>query len=202
MEHVVLRDLELRVDRGEALAVLGRSGCGKSTLLNILSGIDLPDAGEISVAGMRLHALDERRRTLFRRAHIGFVFQFFNLIPTLTALENLLLPLELNGRSDSDRAAALLERVGLGRRGGSFPDVLSGGEQQRVAIARAIVHDPALILADEPTGNLDQETGDEIMELLLGTVREQGHTLVMVTHSDAMAERADRTVRLELGRLR
>ena len=154
--------------------VLGRSGSGKSTLLNLLSGIDLPTAGEVWVAGRNLGALTERQRTLFRRRSIGFVFQFFNLIPTLTVEENLLLPLELAGRVDAAahrRAAELLERVGLADRLRSFPDRLSGGEQQRVAVARALAHDPDLVLADEPTGNLDLDTGLEVLALLDELVR-------------------------------
>ena len=161
-ERVVFAGLDAEIERGRVTVLLGRSGTGKSTLLNLVSGIDLPDAGEVIVDGRSLTALGERERTLYRRRHIGFVFQFFNLVQTLTVRENLRLPLELNGvrgaRADS-AVTARLEQVGLADRGESFPDQLSGGEQQRVAIARALVHDPLLLLADEPTGNLDGETG-------------------------------------------
>ncbi len=199
--HEVLHDLNVAVARGESVAILGRSGCGKSTLLNLLSGIDVPDSGEIRVDGCPIHTLPERRRTLFRRRNVGFVFQFLNLIPTLTVRENLQLPLELNGIVDTVRVGQLLDIVALGERADSFPDVLSGGEQQRVAIARALVHRPTLILADEPTGNLDERTGNDVLDLLLAAVREQATTLVMVTHSSEMAGRADRCLRLEGGRL-
>ncbi|MEM7480209.1 MAG: ABC transporter ATP-binding protein [Acidobacteriota bacterium] len=198
----VLDGASLAIERGEVVALLGRSGSGKSTLLNLLSGIDLPDAGEISIDGVDMVALTERQRTLFRRDHLGFVFQFFNLVPTLTVAENLLLPLELKGEKDRRPAAAeWLERIGLGDRGASFPDRLSGGERQRLAVARALVHHPLLVLADEPTGNLDQETGDRVLDLLLELTRDRGRTLLIVTHSRAVARRADRTLSLADGRL-
>jgi putative ABC transport system ATP-binding protein len=197
----VLANLDLRAETGQILALLGRSGSGKSTLLNLISGMDLPDLGEVVVNGTPVHALDERSRTLFRRREVGFVFQFFNLIPTLTVLENLLLPMELNLRTDTERAHALLSRVGLADRAGSFPDRLSGGEQQRIAIARSLAHDPPLLLADEPTGNLDADTGEQIVDLLFGAVREHGKTLLMVTHSHELARRADRALTLRDGAL-
>jgi len=203
-DHTVLRDADLRVAEGELLVLLGRSGSGKSTLLNLLSGIDLPTAGRILLRGTDLAELDERGRTLLRRHEIGFVFQFFNLIPTLTVEENLLLPLELAGRLDDGerrRSLDLLDAVGLGDRRGSSPDLLSGGEQQRVAIARALAHDPLLILADEPTGNLDADTAEQVLELLEGSVRAAGKTLVMATHSREVAAVADRVLRVEGGRL-
>jgi len=203
-ERVVFRDLSARIRRGETVALLGRSGSGKSTLLNLIGGIDLPTAGEVLLDGTNLTALSEQRRTLFRRRHIGFVFQSFNLIPTLTAVENLLLPLELNGTSGKRaRATALdlLERVGLADRAGTYPDRLSGGEQQRVAAARAVVHDPAILLADEPTGSLDAETGKRVLELLFGLARDDGRTMVVVTHSDAVARAADRVLVLRDARL-
>ncbi|MGA7800977.1 MAG: ABC transporter ATP-binding protein, partial [Gammaproteobacteria bacterium] len=180
----VLQDLDLDVGRGECVALLGRSGCGKSTLLNLISGIDRPDAGRIRIDGVELTTLDEHRRTLFRRRHIGFVYQFFNLIPTLTVEENLLLPLELNGLDARAEALELLAAVGLADRGNSFPDRLSGGEQQRVALVRALVHRPSLLLADEPTGNLDAHTGQRILDLLRTLVSERGTTLMLVTHSE------------------
>ncbi|MBK1690869.1 ABC transporter ATP-binding protein [Ectothiorhodospira mobilis] len=202
--RVVLDGIDARVERGEIVALLGRSGSGKSTLLNLLAGIDRPDGGEIQVEGQRLDRMGERERTLFRRRRVGFVYQFFNLVPTLTVAENIALPLELNGlpaRERRSRVEDLLEQVGLPGRGGAFPDALSGGEQQRVAIARAIAHEPALLLADEPTGNLDADTGDRIITLLRDLVRRQGRTLVMVTHSRDVAAVADRVWTLCEGRL-
>jgi putative ABC transport system ATP-binding protein len=184
--------------------LVGRSGSGKSTLLNVIAGIDRPTTGTVVVDGTDLTALDEQARTRFRRAHIGFVFQFFNLIPLLTVEENLMLPLDLNQRADAkglQRARELLERVGLGGRGDSYPERLSGGEQQRVAIARALIHDPALILADEPTGNLDTETATDVLDVLDTLVREAGRTVVMVTHSREVVGVADRIFALERGAL-
>jgi putative ABC transport system ATP-binding protein len=184
--------------------LLGKSGSGKSTLLNLISGIDTPSGGAVWVDGQDLTRLSERERTLFRRRSIGFIFQFFNLVPTLTVLENVLLPLELNGRSGpAARAAAMamLAEVGLDDRGPSYPDRLSGGEQQRVAIARALVHSPALILADEPTGNLDAETGQQVLALLDQLTRQAGRTMVMVTHSPEVVGLADRVFRITDGRL-
>ncbi|TVP55440.1 MAG: ABC transporter ATP-binding protein [Gemmatimonadales bacterium] len=202
--HTVLSDLNLRLEPGDFIALLGPSGSGKSTLLNLISGIDGPDRGEIRVAGVDLHGLSERDRTLFRRDHVGFVFQFFNLIPTLTVEENLLLPLELAGRTrdeDRERVRRLLGRVGLEDRAGAWPDRLSGGEQQRVAVARSLAHQPSLVLADEPTGNLDQATGTRVLDLLEELVRDSGTTMVMVTHSENAAARADRIYDLNAGRL-
>jgi putative ABC transport system ATP-binding protein len=173
-------------------------------LLNLISGIDLPDAGDVLVEGRAINRMTERERTLFRRDRIGFVFQFFNLIPTLTVLENLLLPLELAGRGKGERARAareLLERVGLADREASYPDRLSGGEQQRVAVARALVHDPWLVLADEPTGNLDLETGRRVLDLLDELIRSSGRTMIMVTHSREVIGLANRLVTLREGRL-
>jgi putative ABC transport system ATP-binding protein len=203
-ERVVLRDVSVTIARGEIVVLLGRSGSGKSTLLNVIAGIDRPTAGCVMVDGTDLTALDEQARTRFRRAHIGFVFQFFNLIPLLTVEENLLLPLDLNGRADAKgaaRARELLDRVGLGGRGESYPERLSGGEQQRVAIARALIHDPALILADEPTGNLDTETATGVLDLLDTLAREAGRTVVMVTHSREVVGVADRIYAIQRGAL-
>jgi putative ABC transport system ATP-binding protein len=204
VERAVLRDVSVTIASGEIAVLVGRSGSGKSTLLNVIAGIDHPTAGTVVVNGTDLTALDEQARTLFRRRHIGFVFQFYNLIPLLTVEENLLLPLDLNGRADAEgvkRARALLERVGLGGRGDSFPERLSGGEQQRVAIARALIHDPALILADEPTGNLDVETAADVLDLLDTLAREAGRTVLMVTHSREVVGVADRIFAIEHGAL-
>ena len=203
-ERVVFRDASLTVRRGEWLFLLGRSGSGKSTLLNLMSGIDLPERGEVVVEGKSLNRLSEKDRTLFRRTKIGFVFQFYNLIPTLTVLENVLLPLELVGsltREQREQAGDLLDQVGLGDRSGSYPDRLSGGEQQRIAVARALIHRPLLVLADEPTGNLDAETGRQVLDLFERLVRGTGTTLVLVTHSTEVARHADRVMTVRDGLL-
>jgi putative ABC transport system ATP-binding protein len=192
--------VSLTVGRGEVIALLGRSGSGKSTLLNLIGGIDLPSGGDVIIDGQVLNRMGEYQRTLFRRRRVGFIYQFFNLIPTLTVLENVRLPLELNS-IDGDRADRLLAQVGLADRRDTYPDRLSGGEQQRVAIARALVHEPAVLLADEPTGNLDAESGRRVLGLLGDLVREHGTTLVVVTHSRKVAELADRIFVLEDGRL-
>ncbi len=202
--RVVLAGASAEFDRGQFVALLGRSGSGKSTLLNLVSGIDRADAGQIWVAGQELTALGERERTLFRRRHIGFIFQFFNLIPTLTVMENVALPEELGGaapRAARRAAEPLLDAVGLLDRADAYPDRLSGGEQQRVAIARALVHDPLLVLADEPTGNLDETTGQAILALLDRLTRQAGKNLLMVTHSPESASWADRVLQLHRGRL-
>ena len=200
----VLHDLSLESACGEFIAILGTSGSGKSTLLNLISGIDYPDSGNVCINGHDLTQLDENERTRFRRRHIGFIFQFFNLIPTLTVLENVLLPLELNQVPPDrarDRGRELLQAVGLEDRTEAFPDRLSGGEQQRVAIARALGHDPALVLADEPTGNLDEITGKQILDLLDRLTRQAGKNLILVTHNPESADYADRTLRMSEGRL-
>lgn len=202
--RVVLENASAEFGRGEFVALVGRSGSGKSTLLNLVSGIDRVDAGQIWLDGRELNALAERERTLFRRQQIGFIFQFFNLIPTLTVLENVTLPLELNGTAArAARAAAepLLDAVGLLDRARTFPDKLSGGEQQRVAIARALAHDPVLVLADEPTGNLDEATGQTVLALLDRLTRQAGKNLLMVTHSLESAAWADRVFLLRDGKL-
>lgn len=202
--HPVLRDLSVTFARGELVALLGRSGSGKSTLLNLVSGIDTPTTGDVWIDGVPLTRLSERERTLFRREKIGFVFQFFNLVATLTVLENLLLPLELSGKADARgraHALGLLEQVGLHDRRDVYPDKLSGGEQQRIAIARALVHDPLLVLADEPTGNLDIDTGRQVLDLLDTLTRRAGKNMIMVTHSLEVASIADRTFRIRDGHL-
>jgi len=198
----ILQGLELEMGAGEILMLLGPSGSGKSTLLNLIAGIDAPDAGEIEINGTPVSTLDEHRRTLFRRAHIGTIYQFFNLIPTLTVLENILLPLQLNGRmQERDRALAQMQRLGIADRQQLFPEQLSGGEQQRVAICRALTHRPALLLADEPTGSLDGDSAQRVMALFLEQVREFGQSLVLVTHNPAITRQANRILRLEQGRL-
>lgn len=205
--RLILDSLDLEFAAGEFICLVGKSGSGKSTLLNLISGIDAPTQGHVTIhdgdQAVRLTALNEHDRTLFRRRHIGIVFQFFNLIPTLTVLENVTLPLELAGTRGNGRqqATELLARVGLGNRLDTYPDRLSGGEQQRVAIARALVHNPLLILADEPTGNLDEETGDSVLHLLLELTRNMGKTLIMATHAPDVAEQADRVLHLAHGKL-
>ena len=202
--RAVLHDVSTQFERGEFVVLLGKSGSGKSTLLNLLGGIDTPSHGSITIDGINLTALSEHERTLFRRKHIGFIFQFYNLLPTLTVGENVLLPLELNGAADKAgraRAVELLREVGLADRRDSYPDRLSGGEQQRVAIARALVHDPLLILADEPTGNLDADTGLIVLDLLDSLTRQAGKNLIMATHSADVIGYADRIFRVEDGHL-
>jgi putative ABC transport system ATP-binding protein len=203
-ERTVLSGVSASIGRGEIAVLLGRSGSGKSTLLNLIAGIDAPTSGTVEIGGTAVSRLAERERTLFRRDHVGFIFQFFNLIPTLTVEENLLLPLELQGRlgrPERQRALGLLAEVGLADRVADFPDRLSGGEQQRVAVARALSHDPDLVLADEPTGNLDLETGLTVLDLLDRLTRQAGKTLVMVTHATEVVGLADRVFRLEGGKL-
>ena len=202
--HHVLEALDAQVGSGERVAVMGRSGSGKSTLLNLISGIDHADSGSIHVDGLEVTGLGEPERTRFRRAHIGFVYQFFNLIPTLDVAENVRLVLELNGvrgRAARERSFAALCDVGLDARAHSAVDALSGGEQQRVAIARALVHAPKLLLADEPTGNLDDATAREVLPALLDLTRARGTTLLIVTHDEALAGAADRVLELRDGQL-
>lgn len=203
-ERAVLSNVTAEFFASEFAVLLGKSGSGKSTLLNLISGIDAPDAGDIVINDVNITQLTERRRTLFRRDTIGFVFQFFNLIPTLTVLENVTLPQELagrDGRSVQQSALNLLDQVGLANRRDTFPDKLSGGEQQRVAIARALAHDPLVVLADEPTGNLDEETGERVLNLLLSLTREAGKTLIMATHSPEVVPFANRVFRVQDGHL-
>jgi putative ABC transport system ATP-binding protein len=200
----VLRGVDLTVRAGEQLALVGQSGSGKSTLMHLIGALDVPTSGSLRFGDVDLAQLGEPDRTLWRRRQVGFIYQFFNLIPTLTVLENVLLPLELNGIAESAGrkvALELLAEVGLADRAESYPDRLSGGEQQRVAIIRALVHEPRLVLADEPTGNLDAATGEQVLDLLDRLVRARGRTLILVTHSAEVASRADRTVRLRDGRI-
>jgi putative ABC transport system ATP-binding protein len=202
MEEVhALEAIDLELFPGEWLALVGPSGCGKSTLLNLLSGIDTPDAGTVEVGGLELARSSESQRTLLRRRGIGIVFQSFHLVAHLTVEENVALPLALDRRRDPDRVAGLLERVGLSARASHFPSELSGGEQQRTALARALVHRPKLVLADEPTGNLDSASGARVLELLDELRRADGSALVIATHDGRLAARADRLVRLADGRI-
>ena len=203
-QHRVLESVDLEIPRGKTVAVRGRSGSGKSTLLNLIGGIDAPDAGTVEVGGAEITALTERERTLFRRRHVGFVYQAFNLIPTLTVGDNISLVLELNrvrGKSADRRVEALLDAVGLLDRKSALPDLLSGGEQQRVAIARALAHQPSLVLADEPTGNLDDEAAARVLALLDRLVRQSGGTMLIATHSQRVADFCDSTLFLSGGHL-
>jgi len=198
----ILNDVDLAVGEGETVAIVGASGAGKSTLLALLAGLDEPTKGAVWLEGIELSALDEDGRAAERAKHVGFVFQSFHLIPSLTALENVMLPLELAGRADARAAAReVLTQVGLAERLGHYPRQLSGGEQQRVAIARAFVTRPAVLFADEPTGNLDTTTGARVIELLFELNQATGTTLVLVTHDREIAERCDRVIRMDAGRL-
>ena len=198
----ILDDVSFEVYAGEAVAIVGVSGSGKSTLLGLLAGLDTPTRGAVHIDGHDLFSLDEDGRAAFRAGMLGFVFQSFQLLPAMTALENVMLPLELAGRRDArDAARLMLERVGLGQRLEHYPKQLSGGEQQRVAIARAFVTRPALLLADEPTGNLDADTGCQVADLMFELNQERGTTLVLVTHDEALSRRCNRVLRLAAGRL-
>jgi putative ABC transport system ATP-binding protein len=203
-ELLVLDGVNADFQEGSFVVLLGKSGSGKSTLLNLIGGLDVPTAGEVWIKDLCLTRLSERDLTLFRRDNIGFVFQFFNLIPTLTVLENIMLPYELGGRgrrAGEKAGRALLDRVGLADRADTYPDRLSGGQQQRVAIARALIHEPLLILADEPTGNLDEDTSQTVLDLLLELTREAGRTLIMATHSAEVVPYADVVYHIHEGKL-
>ncbi|MDO8888316.1 ABC transporter ATP-binding protein [Hydrogenophaga sp.] len=198
----ILRDIDFTLNKGETAAIVGASGSGKSTLLSIVAGLDTPSSGTVHIDGVDLFAMDEDQRAALRSQKVGFVFQSFQLLGNLTALENVMLPLELAGRRDARATAThMLQRVGLGERLSSYPKVLSGGEQQRVALARAFVVQPAVLLADEPTGSLDFATGGKIMELMFDLNREQGTTLVLVTHDRAIAQRCERRITIEAGQV-
>lgn len=198
----ILRDIDFSLAPRETAAIVGASGSGKSTLLSIIAGLDTPTSGTVRLAGQDLFALDEDARAELRARKVGFVFQSFQLLGNLTALENVMLPLELAGARDARKAATeMLARVGLGERLGHYPKVLSGGEQQRVALARAFVVQPAVLLADEPTGSLDFATGETVMQLMFDLNQEQGTTLVLVTHDRAIAERCQRRITIEAGRV-
>ena len=201
-DHHILKGADLKIEKGETVAILGSSGSGKSTLLNLIAGIDLPDQGEVRIDGKSLGQMSEKNRTLLRRRTMGFVFQSFNLIPTLNVYENLMLPLELNQISkNSGIVSQMLEALGLKGREESHPDRLSGGEQQRVAIARALMHQPSLLLADEPTGNLDAETSQETLKLINHLVHRSRTTMIMATHSQEVIEWVDRVLGIEDGKL-
>ena len=198
----ILQDIDFALKAQETAAIVGASGSGKSTLLSIVAGLDTPTSGTVRLGAQDIFALDEDARAALRARQVGFVFQSFQLLGNLTALENVMLPLELDGRKDARKAATeMLARVGLSQRLGSYPKVLSGGEQQRVALARAFVVHPAVLLADEPTGSLDFATGETIMALMFELNREQGTTLVLVTHDPAIAARCDRRITIEAGRI-
>ena len=198
----ILRDIDFTLAQGETAAIVGASGSGKSTLLSIIAGLDTPTKGTVTLAGQDLFAINEDQRAALRAQKVGFVFQSFQLMGNLTALENVMLPLELGGRKDSRKAATeMLSRVGLSARLGHYPKVLSGGEQQRVALARAFVVQPAVLLADEPTGSLDFATGETIMQLMFDLNTELGTTLVLVTHDRAIAQRCERRITIEAGRV-
>jgi putative ABC transport system ATP-binding protein len=202
IQLTILQNIDIEVNSGEAVAIVGASGSGKSTLLGLLAGLDMPTQGKVHLNGIDIFSLSEDDRAALRGKILGFVFQSFQLLPALTAIENVMLPLELAGFKKADATALrLLERVGLGKRLKHYPKQLSGGEQQRVAIARAFSTDPKLLLADEPTGNLDAATGTQIIELMFELNREHGTTLVLVTHDEAISNRCSRQIRLAGGRL-
>ena len=200
-----LKQIDLNVEPGEFVGIVGKSGSGKSTLLNMVAGIDRPSSGSVAVAGTEIHDLSENRLAIWRGRNVGFVFQFFQLLPTLTAAENVMLPMDFSGtvpfRERRKRAVALLERVAVGAQADKLPATLSGGEQQRVAIARALANEPPLVLADEPTGNLDEHTADAVLGEFLNLVRGEGSAALIATHNERLALKVDRIVRLHEGRL-
>ncbi|MDA8433908.1 MAG: ABC transporter ATP-binding protein [Nitrospiraceae bacterium] len=198
-KNAVLKGVDLEVAKGEFVAVAGSSGSGKSTLLNLIGGMDRPEKGRIVVQGAEISSYPDEKLTLYRKRGIGFVFQFFNLLPNITVFENVRIPLLLNGVGETERVSLFLARIGLEGKESRYPHELSGGEQQRVAIARALVHDPAIILADEPTGSLDSRTGEAIMGLMKQLIREEAKTIVLVTHEEYVSRHADRTVRIKDG---
>jgi len=197
--HKVLRGINLEVQRGEFISIMGSSGCGKSTLLNLIGGMDIPEQGKVIVDGENISAYTDDNLTLFRRIKVGFIFQFFNLLPNITVFENISMPLLLNGAENDEKVRAYIQDMGLGGKENTYPYQLSGGEQQRVAIARALIHDPEIVLADEPTGSLDSETGTMIMDIIQRLIRETRKTVVLVTHEAHIAAYAQRKVRMKDG---
>lgn len=197
--HKVLKGITLTIEEGEFLSIMGASGSGKSTLLNLIGGMDKPEKGRIIVGGVDITALTDEQLTLYRRIRVGFIFQFFNLLPNITVAENISLPLLLKGEKDKERVRSFLQRLKLDGKGNAYPYELSGGEQQRVAIARALIHDPDIILADEPTGSLDSETGTMIMESIRQIVKETGKTVILVTHEAYIAAYARRMLKMRDG---
>ncbi|MEW6001618.1 MAG: ABC transporter ATP-binding protein [Nitrospirota bacterium] len=195
----VLRGINLKIEKGDFISIMGSSGSGKSTLLNLVGGVDRPEKGRIIVDGEDITAYSDEELTLYRRKKTGFIFQFFNLLPNISVFENVQMPLLLNGLEDEGKVMEYIERVGLKGKENSYPYRLSGGEQQRVAIARALIHDPGIVLADEPTGSLDSQTGKAIMDLMIELAREKEKTIILVTHENYIAEYADRKVRIKDG---
>jgi len=198
-DHKVLRGINLEIRRGEFISITGSSGCGKSTLLNLIGGMDIPEQGKVVINGQNISAYTDENLTLYRRSKVGFIFQFFNLLPNITVFENIAMPLLLNGAENADKVRAYIQQMGLGGKGNAYPYQLSGGEQQRVAIARALIHDPEIVLADEPTGSLDSETGTMIMDIIQRLIGETGKTVVLVTHEAHIAAYAQRRVRMKDG---
>jgi putative ABC transport system ATP-binding protein len=198
-EHKVLKGINLIVQKGEFISVMGSSGSGKSTLLNLIGGMDRPEKGAVIVNGENISAFTDEKLTLYRRTEIGFIFQFFNLLPNITVFENISMPLLLNGAEDMGKVFQYIKRINLDGKGDKYPYQLSGGEQQRVAIARALIHEPEIILADEPTGSLDSENGRKIMDLVRELTGEMNKTVILVTHESYIAEYADRIVRIKDG---
>ena len=198
-DHTVLRGINLEIQRGEFISIMGSSGCGKSTLLNLIGGMDIPEQGRVIIDGVNISAYTDENLTLFRRIKVGFIFQFFNLLPNITVFENISMPLLLNGAENDEKVRAYIQEMGLGGKGNTYPYQLSGGEQQRIAIARALIHDPEIVLADEPTGSLDSETGTMIMDIIQRLTSETGKTVLLVTHEAHIAAYAQRIVRMKDG---
>ncbi|MDR0883736.1 MAG: ABC transporter ATP-binding protein [Oscillospiraceae bacterium] len=195
-------DISFCIQKGEFVAIIGASGSGKSTLLHLIGGVDRPTSGKVFIDGQDIYALNESNLAIFRRRNVGLIYQFYNLLPTLNVSENIMLPCLLDGRkADPDKLAAILQATGLGERTGHLPNQLSGGQQQRVSVGRALINDPAIILADEPTGNLDRKSGGEVMELLKYSNKHFGQTLILITHDERIALQADRVITIEDGRI-